>query len=135
MLDKSIHNQHILKEHYIPLTNLVCKLPLMLLVSKSGYNFAMIACLRRDDVPTTDPLGKSAKDFTVSLCLRATTKASRGSSRSVIAVKINPGGSVVGMSFKECTTKSYCFATRPTWIDMIQRDYYTHLVRARRISK
>ena len=76
----------------------VSRFPRMSRISRSGRAARSCAARRKELVPTRAPLVNSAS--------LAPTSASRGSSRSGMAAKVNPGGRSVGMSFKLCTARS-----------------------------
>ena len=75
----------------------------------SGRNCCSWHCLRKLEVPTTAPTGKSSKDVifgALPSSAKGSTKASRGSSRSQMTPKVSPSGKAIGTSFVECTAIS-----------------------------
>ena len=79
----------------------VLTLPRMVRISTPGNRSSTCEARLRLEVPTTAPAGTSERS-----AYWLDTTASRGSSRSVIAARQNPGGISAGMSFMECTARS-----------------------------
>ena len=94
----------------------VSTLPRMDTTVISGRRCLTWAWRRSDEVATTAPPGRSAREEALGLM-----SASRTSSRGRKAARVRPGGSAVGMSFMEWTAISTSRASRASSISLVKR--------------